>query len=388
MKPKTYKAKSPVHLRAKQLKNGNVSLYLDIYVNGRRNYEYLNLYIVPERTRFDKQRNDTTRIQAEAAAAKRVIEIQNGTYGAVFSARNRMSVCEWLEQYAEKWSTSVHIANRAKQLITVLREFGDTRILAVDDNYLRRFIKYLNEREYIKNTNNHNAVKCAETCKYKPQTIFNYIAIFETALNCAVRKKIINNNPFSTLEKEEKPKPAKSKPKFLTADEVQKLIDTPTNHGTTKRAFLFSCFLGLRFSDIQRLTWENIIITQTGAEINLRQKKTGNDVSIPISENAQKWLPQRPTTAKNTDKVFLKLRDLANVNRHLKQWTKDAGINKNITFHVSRHTCATLLITYGADLYTTSKILGHASIQSTQVYARVIDEKKRAAVDMIPKFDK
>lgn len=68
----------------------------------------------------------------------------------------------------------------------------------------------------------------------------------------------------------------------------------------------------------------------------------------------------------------------------LKDWAKDAGISKRMHFHLSRHTCATLLLYYGADLYTVSKILGHASVKTTQIHAKVVDDMKRKAVDNVP----
>lgn len=69
---------------------------------------------------------------------------------------------------------------------------------------------------------------------------------------------------------------------------------------------------------------------------------------------------------------------------YLDKWAKAAGIEKHVTFHMSRHTCATLLLYFGADIYTVSKILGHTSIQTTQIYAKVADEMKRTAVNNIP----
>ena len=70
----------------------------------------------------------------------------------------------------------------------------------------------------------------------------------------------------------------------------------------------------------------------------------------------------------------------------LKQWAETAGIKKNVTFHVGRHTYATLLLYYGADLYTVSKLLGHTDIKTTQIYAKVMDETKRKAVNLIPEL--
>ena len=74
------------------------------------------------------------------------------------------------------------------------------------------------------------------------------------------------------------------------------------------------------------------------------------------------------------------------LNKLLKDWVKSSGIKKRITFHTSRHTNATLLLSLGVDLYTVSKLLGHTQIKTTQIYAKIVDKKKDDAVNMIPSF--
>lgn len=75
------KSKEPIRLRQRRMASGNISLYLDIYINGKRTYEYLNLYLVPEDTRASKTKNRETLRLAEAVRAKRIVELQNGKYG-------------------------------------------------------------------------------------------------------------------------------------------------------------------------------------------------------------------------------------------------------------------------------------------------------------------
>ena len=84
--------------------------------------------------------------------------------------------------------------------------------------------------------------------------------------------------------------------------------------------------------------------------------------------------------------VFKKTPTLNSANTFLKRWAERAGINKNISFHVSRHSFATLAINSGADLYVVSKLLGHTNIQTTQVYAKIVDESKNKAIDLLPDF--
>lgn len=150
-----------------------------------------------------------------------------------------------------------------------------------------------------------------------------------------------------------------------------------------KYAFLFCCFTGLRYIDVSRLKWKHITEIGNGEyQIEVVQQKTKEPVYIPLSANAMKWLPDKGYDGR--ENYIFKFRDRSIIYDYLKKWAKAAGIEKNITFHMSRHTCATLLIFYGADLYTVSKILGHTSIKTTQVYAKVADEMKRKAVGNIP----
>lgn len=69
----------------------------------------------------------------------------------------------------------------------------------------------------------------------------------------------------------------------------------------------------------------------------------------------------------------------------LKVWAKEAGVTKHISFHTSRHSFATMMLTLGADLYTTSKLLGHSNVKTTQIYAKIVDSKKVEAVNLLDK---
>ena len=106
---------------------------------------------------------------------------------------------------------------------------------------------------------------------------------------------------------------------------------------------------------------------------------------LPLSENALQWLPLKGES-KSNDLVF-PLPHVSTVEKFLQRWAKDAKVNKHVTFHVSRHTNATLMLYYGADIYTVSKLLGHTSVKTTQIYAKIVDENKRKAVNLIPNIN-
>ncbi len=172
-----------------------------------------------------------------------------------------------------------------------------------------------------------------------------------------------------------------TKKEYLTIDELNRLVKAHCNNDLLKRASLFSALTGLRFSDIKKLTWKEIIYeTEQGYSIDYRQKKTKNIELLPISEQAVSLLGKR---GEPEQQVFEGLKYSAYQNKHLYQWLGNAGITKNITFHSFRHTFATLLLFNGTDITTVSKMLGHKNLKTTMIYAKIVDEAKRKASNSI-----
>ncbi|MDL2304400.1 site-specific integrase, partial [Bacteroides sp. OttesenSCG-928-D19] len=166
---------------------------------------------------------------------------------------------------------------------------------------------------------------------------------------------------------------------YLTIDEIKKLIETDFKHDTIKRAFLFCCLVGLRYSDAASIVWGDISKDNNGDSVlRLRVKKTGREEIFPISDEAMKMLPERGT-ASDDDIIFI-LPKNANANKYIKRWVEAAGIRKRITFHCSRHTAATLNLSLGTPIETVAKLMGHTKIATTQIYAKIVDEKKKEAV--------
>lgn len=110
-------------------------------------------------------------------------------------------------------------------------------------------------------------------------------------------------------------------------------------------------------------------------------QKTDEPIYLPLSDRAMKWLPKKGN-AKDTDKVF-DLPTTTRISIILDNWAKAAEIKKHITFHIARHSFATMMLTLDVDLYTTSKLLGHKNIATTQIYAKIIDQKKDDAVNRV-----
>ena len=128
------------------------------------------------------------------------------------------------------------------------------------------------------------------------------------------------------------------------------------------------------------LRWKDIVQTATHWQVEIIQYKTGVELFLPLNMNARKWLPEKTGDTAAEDKIFPRL--TRNYGQTLGTWMKNAGITKGITFHAGRHSFATLCLTAGIDIYTTSQLLGHTTIRHTQRYARIINTKKDEAVSL------
>ena len=208
-------------------------------------------------------------------------------------------------------------------------------------------------------------------------TAVTYYSIFKAAL----KKAFVDGYLTTDLSAKTKGiKLLETRREFLTIEELNKLAETPCNNPTLKKAALFSALTGLRLSDVQKLTWKELVFDGSLYKINFTQKKTKGVEYMPISEQAFGICGER---GEPNALVFEKLPDSAWISSPLKHWVESAGINKKITFHCFRHTFATLQLTNGTDIYTVSKMLGHKDLKVTQIYAKIVDETKQKAAGAI-----
>lgn len=170
-----------------------------------------------------------------------------------------------------------------------------------------------------------------------------------------------------------------SRREYLTVEELNVLARTPFDP-LVKRAALFSALTGLRHSDIQKLKWSEIEEFNGGYRLNFTQQKTKGVEYMPISKQAFQLCGER---SDGQQLVFAGLPDPSWISKPLERWIKQAGITKHITFHCFRHTFATLQLANGTDIYTVSKMLGHTNVKTTQIYAKIVDEKKEKASEAI-----
>lgn len=171
-----------------------------------------------------------------------------------------------------------------------------------------------------------------------------------------------------------------SRREHLSVEELNILAETPCDRSILKRAALFSALTGVRHCDIQKLKWKEIQVVGEQVRLNFTQQKTKGVEYMPISEQAYQLCGE---PGKPEQLVFEDLPDPSWISGPLKRWIKSAGITRNITFHCFRHTYATLQLAGGTDIYTVSKMLGHTNVKTTQIYAKVVDEKKQKATKAI-----
>lgn len=432
-----YDIKEPVRLRSKTLKKGVKSLYLDIYQNGQRHYEYLKLYLNPGTDPLTKLKNKSALDAARVIQAKRLVDIQSGVANIMTIDKRKIKFVDYYNHfYDSRTSISEKYRRGADYALYRWITFAgeDVLLCKVTSEMLADFVKHLRathnmyrsrkvkifpgeDREggYI-STKEAEEIVWELSCRQKKTfsqisaetgillrtvgyihqrivmggkesplteaTVRAYFKYITAVLNGASSKGLIAVNPVSGLDSIERPHDNSPERVFLTLEEVVKLIDAPCDYPVVKRMFLFSCFTGLRCSDVKALTWNKI----DDSMIATTMQKTQQPIYIPLSDNARRWLPERGG-ATGDDLVFVGWPTINTICRCLDKWAKNAGIDKHVTFHTSRHTFATLLITNGADLYVVSKLLGHQDISTTTIYAKVVDKRREEAINVIPTLD-
>lgn len=363
-----------VTLRRKKLKNNKESLYLDIYLpetGKKRTKEYLKLYLFSKpKTKLEKEANKETLLLAESIAAKKLLQLQDENYGIKKSFKTDTNFVDYFRLQTEKRIYSSGNHGNWDSVLKYIIKFGGEVILfkEIDEQWVENFKHYLKHEARKKSTE-----------KLSQNSCYSYFNKIKACLRQAHKDKII---PFNPAEHVPSFKQGESQREFLTLEELQMLAKTDCYIPLLKTAFMFSALTGLRWSDINKLTWSEVQHSDSlGYYLRFTQAKTKGTETQPISEQAFSLLGERKNP---NERVFKGLSYSAHNNLRLAQWVMNAGITKYITFHCARHTYATIQLTLGTDIYTVSKLLGHKELKTTQVYAKIINEKKIEAANKIP----
>lgn len=358
-----------VTLRQKKITKWRKSLYLDFYPAIRipetmklTRREFLGIYIHEKpKTEVEKEYNKEMLTKAEAIRSQRIQQVVNDEFGFLDKGRMKGDFIAYFEKQASKKNSKWMIVyNHFSKFTQGSCTFGDITV-----DLCNKFREHLLNSVQLKHT------------KYKisQNTASSYFSTFQALLKLAYKDRLIKENVNEFLDRIDK---VDTKREYLTLDEVKILVNTPCDIDVLKSASLFSILTGLRISDILKLDWREIVPASDGGYcIRFQTLKTKTEDTLPISDEALGLCGER-----SEGKVFKGL-ERGMTYQPLKIWIARAGIHRKITFHCFRHTFATLQIALGTDIYTVSKMLTHKNISTTEIYAKLVNEKKKESANKI-----
>ncbi len=373
MKKKEVKKKEPVKLRQRELTNGNYTLYLDIYWKGQREYDYLNLYVKKSNKAADNEQNKQALLLADQIRAQRIIDLHSGKY-KLKQPKTDISFLEYFVKLkTDRLNSKGNFGNwdsAYKHLLTFTKGQQPT-LGEVDESWLLTLKQYL-----------LNDAKTPGKTKLSQNSALSYFNKVKATLRQAFEEKLIRENPALRVRGI---KEVETKREFLTWEDVEKISKTKCDVKKLKEAFLFSIMTGLRWSDIIKMTWSEVRGSDSeGWYVRFQQQKTKDYEVLPITKPARELLGKN---GEPNQRVFIGLRYSNYTNIALSRWMKVSGVDQEITFHCGRHTHATLLLNQGVDIYVVSKLLGHKNIKTTEIYAKVSQNKKIEAINKLPQLN-
>lgn len=343
---------SKIKIRTKAKSDG-FSVYFDFFKDGKREFEFLDkeLHLSGTDAEFENDKKKLALIVA--IRAERQNEYLKNKTGFSLQTEKDIDFITYFHKLAETKNDHVWLSSYKHFVVFINAKSLDLK--KIDYKLCQKFADYL-------------------TSILKTNSAKVYYTKFRAVFNQMIKEELLNRNPASKIIMQTED----SKREFLSLDEIGHLAAISKPNPDTCNAFLFSCFTGLRISDLRQLTFDQI----KDGYIEFRQQKTGQNERIMLNNTAISIINLQ-SKFKRSEKVF-NLNTSASIEVHLKKWTASAGIEKHITFHCSRHSFATMALTNDIDLFTVSKLLGHRDIKTTQVYAKLIDKKKDEAINKMP----
>ena len=371
-----------ISLNKRGLKDGRISLSIEYYrgseVNEEgkrrhiRSFENLDTYLFGNpKTSAEKKHNKEGLEFAENVLSIRKAEFVQGKFDLKNTTKSKRTFLNYFEEKTEEkqqqdssnnygnWFSTLQHLNK---IISKNLTFDE-----VDEELIKKVRHYF---DHVARTKSD--LPLSQNSKY------SYFNKFKAALRSAFDDGYLSINYATKIKSFEQ---AESQREYLTFDELQSLAKAECKYPILKKAFLFSCLSGLRWSDINTLIWSEVRDEGEFSKVNFRQEKTNGVEYLYISAQARELLGERQD---QQDRVFRGLKYGMTYNTEIIRWCNRAGVHKHITFHSARHTNAVLLLENGADIYTVSKRLGHREIRTTAIYAKIVDTKMKEAAEIIP----
>lgn len=319
---------------------------------------------------LDEYRASTIAIYREQSAGRERITAEEIKCLLLGMAAGQETLLDYFRTYIEQFEKRVGI-NRSAQsartyrntynhLVRFLSErlqLSDIPFTALNRSFIDKFDLYLRTEQHL-----------------APRTVVLYMTRLHTVVNKAIAAGIITADPFAGYEP---PRPER-KQRYLTHEELKRLMTTPLPSSRlylVRDLFLFSCYTGISYGDMCRLTIENLETAEDGTVwIKAAREKTGVEFEVPLLELPLHIIDKyRDTTP---DGKLLPMYGNSELNKGLKQLAAVCGIDRKLIFHTARHTYATeIALSHGVPMETVSRMLGHSRVDTTQIYAQVTDDK-------------
>lgn len=342
------------------------SIFLEYNKDYKRIRTYLKMKVSnkPKMTREDIE----TLYQAEIIRDTKELELYDKPLN--FMLQNKLSEIDFIKYFkniADKKNLPAYKAcsKLLENFVKKKYHISYIKFSEVNAKFCQNFKQYLVD----KITNEELANPTAKT----------YLSVFAAALNIAFNNKLINENPAARL----RIKLIETKREFLTEEELKQFMLVDTKFKEIKNAFLFASQTSLRLGDIRNLKFKDIRKDGNDYYLFIRQQKTKGISNFKLSQVACYIYKEQLKKYPDLESVFNLPKSRSFINDKIRIMADDAGINKHIHFHVSRHSWATLALSKGVDIYTVSKIMKHSSVAITEIYANLINKKRDEVADIL-----
>jgi len=367
-----------VYNRKKRLlANGTALVQIEAYLRGKNKYFSTSIYLTPDQwdNKHRKVKNHPNAIRLNKQIADKVAEFE--TLELDRCNAGKPFTLDLLSDFVNGKFTNDFISFMDKEIKAEKCSAATTTGQTTTLETLRSF-----KSEILFEQLNYELLSDFERFLYAKKlsinTVNKYFRHIRKFVNLAINKDLLDLNryPFRKFKaKSETTEREYLQPEELETLENIKLSEENQHLQKTLDMFLFSCYCGLRFSDLVALSRDNIVTKDGNLWIDTRMIKTNEPIKIPL----YLLFDGKPTEILNrylqADRKFI-FDELTNqyVNRCLKELATLAGISKRLTFHTARHTQATYLLYKGVNITTVQKLLGHKKMQTTQIYAKIMDK--------------
>ena len=320
--------------------------------------------------RLDELRASALAIYREQSAVHERITANEVKCLLLGMAYGQETLLDYFRRYIEHFEKRVGVNRTAKSVCTYRCACGhvgrflserlrlsDIPFSALDRSFIDKFDLYLRTERRL-----------------APNTVVLYMSRLHTVISKTIAAGIITADPFAGYEP---PRPERRR-RYLTSEELRRLMTTPLSVPKlylVRDLFLFSCYTGISYGDMCRLTAANLETAEDGTVwIKATREKTNIEFEIPLLDLPLHIIDKYRDTA--PDGKMLPMYGNSELNKGLKHLATVCGIDHKLTFHMARHTYATeITLSHGVPMETVSRMLGHSRVDTTQIYAQVTDNK-------------